>query len=182
MGNPNGRGSIGYKRPPAHSRFAKGKSGNPKGRPKGKGVGNALANLINQHVTVTVDGAPRKMLLTEALVTSLAQRALAGNMVAAREFMKIAEKVSVEQKAIEEKSERIDGFRHVIVDPKECNVPLEKLGVIEEVADCWRIRTWVVEAAMARNRQLVLNGDDRQLLANSMVDAVALQPILLQLG
>jgi hypothetical protein len=93
MATFKGRGSaIGYKRPPAHRQFVKGKCGNPKCRPKGTGVGNPLASLINQQLTVTVDGTPRKMLVTEALVTSLAQQALAGNIVAARDFMKIAKK------------------------------------------------------------------------------------------
>jgi Family of unknown function (DUF5681) len=31
---PSDDGPVGYKRPPVHSRFQKGQSGNPRGRPK----------------------------------------------------------------------------------------------------------------------------------------------------
>jgi hypothetical protein len=179
MANFNGaiRG-IGYKRPPVHSRFVKGKSGNPKGRPKGTHVGSALANLVNQTITVTLEGTPRKMPLTEALAMSLAHRALAGNTAAAREFMKIVEKVAAEQKIAEEKPNRVEKIVVSWVSPKECNTSLEKLGAIKQVEESWRIQTWVVEAAFARNSRLELNQSDRQLLENSMIDRSALPSIL----
>ena len=170
-------GGIGYKRPPAHSRFVKGKSGNPNGRPKGTHVGSTLANLINQTITVTLEGIPRKMPLTEALAMSLAHRALAGNTAAAREFMKIVEKVAAEQRNAEEKPDRIEKMVISWVDPKECNTSLEKLGVIKRVEETWRIQTWAVEAALNRNR-IALNDGDRILLGNSMVDRDALEAIL----
>src|SRR6516164_6405047 len=100
MAKLNGRsGAVGYKRPPTHSQFAKGKSGNPKGRPKGSRAGNTLADVVNRTVAMTLDGTPCKVPLTEALAMSLAQKGLAGNIAAAREFMKIAEKVEAQQKA-----------------------------------------------------------------------------------
>ena len=170
-------GSVGYKRPPAHSKFVKGKSGNPKGRPKGTHVGSTLANLVNQTITVTVEGIPRKMPLTEALAMSLAHRALAGNTAAAREFMKIVEKVSSEQKNAEEKPDRIEKIEISWVSPKECNNSLEKLGAIKQVEESWRIQTWVVEAALKRSR-IALNESDKTLLGNSMVDRDALQSLL----
>jgi hypothetical protein len=174
--NRNIRG-IGYKRPPAHSRFVKGKSGNPKGRPKATRVGSSLANLVNQTITVTLEGIPRKMPLTEALAMSLAHRALAGNTAAAREFMRIVEKVAAEQKLAEEKPDRIEKMVISWVDPKECNTSLEKLGAIKQVEENWRIQTWVVEEALKRSR-IALNEGDMALLGNSMVDRDALQALL----
>lgn len=48
-----GTASIGYKRPPASKRFAKGKSGNRKGRPKGTpNVADILARLFNKKISV----------------------------------------------------------------------------------------------------------------------------------
>ena len=169
---------IGYKRPPVHSRFVKGKSGNPQGRPKGTQVGSTLANLVNQTITVTLEGIPRKMPLTEALAMSLAHRALAGNTAAAREFMKIVDKVAEEQRIAEEKETRVKKIVVSWAEPKECNPALEKLGVIKRVEESWRIQTWVVEAAVARNSQLQFKEDDVQLLSNSMVDREAMQSIL----
>jgi hypothetical protein len=179
MSNLNRKsGAVGYKRPPAHTRFTKGRSGNPKGRPKGARGVSAVANLINQLVTVTVDGTRRQVPMGEALTLSLFQRALTGSVPAAREVMKIIEKVAAEQKAIEEVPRSTYEITTVIVDPKACNISLRDLGVVEKVGDCWRIRTWVVEAAFARNNQLLLKESDRTLLANSMVDPAKLRSIL----
>ncbi|MES2896053.1 MAG: DUF5681 domain-containing protein [Pseudomonadota bacterium] len=47
---------IGYKRPPRHSRFQKGRSGNPRGRPRGSGVRSAAEKVLDRLVTATVDG------------------------------------------------------------------------------------------------------------------------------
>jgi hypothetical protein len=180
MANPAGKNvDVGYKRPPVHSRFRKGKSGNPSGRPKSQNIGNGLAALINRPVTVTLEGAAHKVPLTEALAMSLAQRALTGNTAAAREFMKIVERVTAEQKIADEKPARAEKIVISWVDPLDCNTSLQKLGVVERIDDKWRIPTWVVEAALARNRPVEINESDRQLLANSMVDREAL-PALLQ--
>ena len=111
---------------------------------------------------------------------SLAHRPLAGNTAATREFMKIVEKVAAEQKIAEEKSDRVEKMVISWISPKECNASLEKLGAIKQVEESWRIQTWVVEAALKRNR-IALNEGDRALLGNSMVDRDALQAIW-QLG
>jgi|KBSMisStaDraftv2_1062788.scaffolds.fasta_scaffold2316148_1 hypothetical protein len=107
---------------------------------------------------------------------SLAHRALASDTTAAREFMKIVEKVVVEQEITEEKSDRPEKIVISWVDPKECNTSLEKLGAIKQVEENWRIQTWGVEAVLKRNR-IALNQGDQTLLGNSMVDRDALQAI-----
>ncbi|HEX4104654.1 MAG TPA: hypothetical protein VHX92_00330 [Rhizomicrobium sp.] len=138
--------------------------------------------IINQTVTVTVDGISRKVPLTEAVTLSLAQRSLAGSVPAAREVMKIVErveeKIAAEKKAKEE--ERPSEVQFVIkaAELKDCNTALHKLGVIQQYTDSWRICTWVVEAALARNSQIVLDENDRQHIAENMFDPAMLQPIL----
>ena len=42
---------IGYGKPPKHSRFQPGQSGNPKGRPKGKA---SITQLIDKHFDVKI--------------------------------------------------------------------------------------------------------------------------------
>ena len=42
---PSASYEVGYKRPPKHTRFKKGHSGNPKGRPKGTGGTGALVKV-----------------------------------------------------------------------------------------------------------------------------------------
>jgi hypothetical protein len=61
LANPNsGHRSVGYGRPPAHSRFRPGRSGNPKGRPKGSRSAKALLDqALSAPVTIMEGGAIR---------------------------------------------------------------------------------------------------------------------------
>jgi len=53
---------VGYKKPPLHTRFRKGQSGNPRGRPRGsKNFSTLLADALNEPVVVTEDGRRRKI-------------------------------------------------------------------------------------------------------------------------
>ena len=48
---------VGYGKPPVHSRFAKGKSGNPKGRPKGSGsLASRLQKMLGEEIAVQQAG------------------------------------------------------------------------------------------------------------------------------
>lgn len=87
-----GEDHVGYGKPPKRSQFQKGSSGNPRGRPKGSGVRSAVEKVLERTVTVTVDGQRRKVPITEALVLQLAQRGLAGDATASRDFLKVADR------------------------------------------------------------------------------------------
>ena len=71
---------VGYKKPPTHSRFQPGQSGNPHGRPKKASVGAELASELNRRVTVRENGKEQKMSKAAALAKSLVSRALGGDM------------------------------------------------------------------------------------------------------
>jgi hypothetical protein len=79
---------IGYGRPPQHSRFAKGRSGNPKGRPKGSpNVKTAIRKAIDRRVAVKIGKKTVKMHPIDAMAHRLVQQALDGNLKAMRELM-----------------------------------------------------------------------------------------------
>ena len=81
---------VGYKKPPKHTQFKKGQSGNPAGRPKdGRNVKMVLQDVAMEEITLSENGVPRKMSKKEALIRSLYARALAGDNQAARLLFKI---------------------------------------------------------------------------------------------
>jgi hypothetical protein len=71
---------VGYGRPPEHSRFAPGQSGNIKGRPKGsQNLSAIVARLARQQMTVKEGGRPRRVSRFEALYLTLWAQAYKGN-------------------------------------------------------------------------------------------------------
>jgi hypothetical protein len=66
---------VGYAKPPSHTRFVKGQSGNPRGRPPGaKNMKTLLTKALNELVVVTDQGGRRKVSKREAIVTQLVNR------------------------------------------------------------------------------------------------------------
>jgi len=62
-----------YRKPPEHTRFKKGQSGNPRGRPA-KNLPALLAPALNEKVTVTENGKRRQVTKREALIAPARQQ------------------------------------------------------------------------------------------------------------
>jgi len=76
---------IGYGRPPCHTRFKKGQSGNPKGRPGGaKNLPTLLEEALNERVIVAEDGGQRKITKREAIVKQIVNRSATADWRAAK--------------------------------------------------------------------------------------------------
>lgn len=79
---------VGYGRPPKHTQFKPGTSGNPKGRPNGAPpVEDLLLREARKLVTVKIGGKVEKISKIEALVRQLFRLALEGDLQAARMVM-----------------------------------------------------------------------------------------------
>ena len=74
---------TGFGRPPKHTQFRKGESGNPNGRPKGSKNVHALFDKICEEM-IAVNGAtgPRKMSKLRAGITQLVNKAARGDLKA----------------------------------------------------------------------------------------------------
>lgn len=71
--------TIGYCKPPAHTRFQPGQSGNPRGRKKGhKNLNTLLRQGLNQSITVSVGGKKRSMPKYAVIITTLINKAVQG--------------------------------------------------------------------------------------------------------
>jgi hypothetical protein len=80
--------AVGYRKPPQHTQFAKGQSGNPRGRPKGsQNVAAVLKRAARQRVKVTSNGVSRLVTKLEAAVTQLLNQAASGDPRAIRELL-----------------------------------------------------------------------------------------------
>ena len=81
---------VGYRKPPRHSRFVKGRSGNPRGRPRGaKSFNTLLRDKLNEPVTVAENGGRRKITKREAIVTQLVNRSAAADFPAIKILLDI---------------------------------------------------------------------------------------------
>jgi hypothetical protein len=77
MGN---EGEVGFGKPPVHSRFRKGCSGNSKGRPKGtKNLRTDLTEVLQERITVTEGDRKVRMSKQRAVFKTLVAKTLKGD-------------------------------------------------------------------------------------------------------
>lgn len=71
---------VGYRKPPAHSRFKKGQSGNPSGRRKGsRNLATVLERELAQRVTIIEGGRKMRLTKQEVVVKSAINKAMKGD-------------------------------------------------------------------------------------------------------
>ena len=81
-------GKVGKGRPPEHTRFKKGSSGNLKGRPKGsKNLSTIIMEAARDQVTATIDGKPRNISKVVAAAMQLATKAAGGDQKSVGQFL-----------------------------------------------------------------------------------------------
>jgi len=80
---------VGYCRPPKHTRFKPGESGNPKGRPKEtKDPEKLFDRELSKPIRINDGGQPRTLTKRDALVKQLVHQALQGDQKARQLVLK----------------------------------------------------------------------------------------------
>src|ERR1700730_15499342 len=106
---------AGYRNPPGHTRFTKGRSGNPRGRSPGtKYLKTLLSNALNELVIVAANGGCHKVTTREAIITQLVNLSATADLRAIkilldmlRDFEGLAEPASPETSAFREADEKV---------------------------------------------------------------------------
>jgi hypothetical protein len=83
-GNENNSGGddyeVGYGKPPVHSQFQKGRSGNPKGKPKGrKNTKTMIRDILFEPLPMQINGKTQNLTGFEGNVLRLRQAGLGGD-------------------------------------------------------------------------------------------------------
>ncbi len=82
---PDGNYEVGYGRPPKHSRFKPGQSGNAKGRPrKSKELHKLIQTELDSTIVVQEAGREKRITKREAIVKQVVNRALKGDAKASQ--------------------------------------------------------------------------------------------------
>lgn len=89
--------AVGYGKPPEHTRFQAGQSGNPKGRPKGSlNLATAVNRALKEKVVVTEHGRRRTITKLDAAIKGLVNRAVKGDAKAMQQMLSLAPLVGID--------------------------------------------------------------------------------------
>jgi Family of unknown function (DUF5681) len=83
--------AVGYKKPPQHSRFQPGRSGNPRGRQKGvRNLGSDVKRTLEVPVRLNEQGRARRVSTQEAALLRLREKALKGDTRSIGQILELA--------------------------------------------------------------------------------------------
>ncbi len=89
---------VGYGKPPKHSRFKKGRSGNPEGRPKGsRNLSTELMEELRESIRIREGGNTRTISKAKGVIKALVAKALKGDTRATAQVFALSTGVTPER-------------------------------------------------------------------------------------
>jgi hypothetical protein len=129
---PEPDNEVGYKKPPKHSQFKKGQSGNPRGQSRAaRSSATVFREALGEKVAVTENGRRRKITKREAMFKQLVNRAAQGDPKATQTVLRLMEmlhRYGKPEKAPETRA--APQLRHVVILPDNHRGPRDP----EEIA------------------------------------------------
>jgi hypothetical protein len=111
---------VGYKRPPEHSRFKPGQSGNPSGRPKGsQNLRTIFEKILKEEVSLREGNEVKKITKAEAVMRGLVVGALKGDQRSLGTLFRIAEQAG----HFNEPGQNIDRIERIIISWQDRDEP-----------------------------------------------------------
>ena len=109
---------VGYGRPPDHTRFQQGKSGNPAGRPKkSRNAKTIIRRVLDSAVTVREGARTRTVSKLEGIILRQVEAALKGDAKAALAALRMMAQVGLlDTKEITEDGPQLSATERAIVD------------------------------------------------------------------
>ncbi|MBA3055496.1 MAG: hypothetical protein FP826_11315 [Sphingomonadales bacterium] len=153
----------GYKRPPAATRFVKGRSGNPRGRPRNRHREIPYDTVLGQMVTIREEGRERRVTAAEAFILQLTRKGLQGDSAAARDSLAAIETARASRHTAGEG----EIFRILII-AYGVGVALKRLGMgikrnpLSKERVRWELQPWIVQAALDRLGGRVLTPEEQR--------------------
>ena len=85
---------VGYCKPPVHTRFKPGQSGNPTGRPKGsENLKTLFERVLKEHISLQDGNVTKKITKAEAVIRRVVIDALKGDSRSQQTLFRLAEQI-----------------------------------------------------------------------------------------
>lgn len=94
--------AVGYGKPPKHTQFKPGQSGNPSGRPKGsRSLGAEFSSMLARKIPVREGGQTKQMTILQAILLTTAKNAMGGDHRARKDIFAAIQKLEHEERSKE---------------------------------------------------------------------------------
>ena len=121
VGGSEANYAVGYKRPPRHTQFQAGVSGNPSGRRKGsRNIRSIFEKILGEEITLRDGSTTKKITKAEAIVRSLVIGAMKGDPRSQQNLFRLAEQIG----QFEEAPGNLQRIERVIVQWQSGDTPL----------------------------------------------------------